>query len=87
MASVPGGADVDSTVRDFYTAHAGVIVAAHVVSLLASATFVLFTLTPRRSGSARGAGLGRVEVAGLAVAVASVLSAVVLRARSPVPIN
>lgn len=76
MASVPGGADADSKIRDFYTAHAGVIVAAQVISLAASATFVLFTLALRRGGSALRTGLGRVEVAGLAVAVASGLTVV-----------
>ena len=70
------GSDADSTVREFYTAHAGVIIAAQVISLLASATFVLFTLTLRQRGSERRAGLGRLEAAGLAVASASVLTVV-----------
>ncbi|MCY4724672.1 hypothetical protein NYO98_00160 [Nocardioides sp. STR2] len=74
MASVPGGSDSDSTVRSFYTAHAGVIVAAQVTSLLASGTFVLFALTLR--GHGRRASRGRVEAAGLAVAAASVLTVV-----------
>lgn len=76
MASVPGGSDTDSTIREFYTANAGVIIAAQVISLLASATFVLFTLTLRRRGSERRTGLGRLEAAGLAVAAASVLTVV-----------
>ncbi|HET6626929.1 MAG TPA: hypothetical protein VFG63_11120 [Nocardioidaceae bacterium] len=76
MASVPGGSDPDSTVREFYTANAGVIIAAQVISLLASATFVLFTLTLRPRGSERRTGLGRLEAAGLAVAAASVLTVV-----------
>jgi hypothetical protein len=76
MASVPGGSDADSTVRDFYTANASVIIAAQVISLGASATFVLFTLTLRQRGPERRTGLGRLEVAGLAVAVASALTVV-----------
>jgi hypothetical protein len=76
MASVPGGADAVSTVRGFYAANAGVIIAAQVISLLASATFVLFTLTLRQRGSERRTGLGRLEAAGLAVAAASVLTVV-----------
>jgi hypothetical protein len=76
MASVPGSSDAVSTVRTFYTAHAGVIIAAQVMSLLASATFVLFTLTLRQRGSERRTGLGRLEAAGLAVAAASVLTVV-----------
>jgi hypothetical protein len=76
MASVPGGSDSDSTVRDFYTAHAPVIIAAQVVSLLASATFVLFTLTLRQRGHGRRTPLGRLEAAGLAVAAASVFTVV-----------
>jgi hypothetical protein len=74
MASVPGGADAASTVREFYTAHAGVVVVAQVVSLLASVALVLFSLTLR--GPARGRDLGRPEAAGLAVAAASVLTVV-----------
>ena len=74
MASVPGGSDADSTVREFYTAHAGVVITAQVISLVASATFVLFTLTLRRGSERRG--LGRLEAAGLAVAAASVLTVV-----------
>ncbi|MET0914915.1 MAG: hypothetical protein ABWY81_01795 [Jiangellaceae bacterium] len=76
MASVPGGSDANSMVRDFYTTNAGVIIAAQVISLGASATFVLFTLTLRQPGSERRTGLGRLEVAGLAVAAASVLTVV-----------
>ena len=76
MASVPGGSDSDSTVRDFYTAHAAVVIAAQVVSVLASATFVLFTLTLRQRGPGFRARLGRLEAAGLAVAAASVLTVV-----------
>jgi hypothetical protein len=76
MASVPGGSDADSTVREFYTAHAGVVITAQVISLVASATFVLFTLTLRPRGSERRTGLGRLEAAGLAVAAASVLTVV-----------
>ena len=76
MASVPGGSDAVSTVREFYTAHAGVIITAQVVSLLASATFVLFTLALGQQGSERRTGLGRLKAAGLAVAAASVLTVV-----------
>lgn len=76
MASVPGGSDADSTVRDFYTANAGVVIAAQMVSLVASATFVLFALTLRQLGSRPRAGLGRLELAGVAVAAASVLTVV-----------
>jgi hypothetical protein len=76
MASVPGGSDADSTIRKFYTANAEVVIAAQVISLVASATFVLFTLTLRPRGSERRMGLGRLEAAGLAVAAASVLTVV-----------
>lgn len=76
MASVPGGSDADSTVRDFYTAHAGVVVAAQVISVVASAAFVLFTLTLRRGAAATRSGPDRLELSGLAVAVASVLTVV-----------
>ena len=76
MASVPGGSDATSAVRTFYTAHTGVIITAQVLSLLASATFVLFTLTLRQRGPGRRTSLGRVEAAGLAVAAASVLTVV-----------
>ena len=75
MASVPGGSDSDSTVRDFYTAHAGVVIAAQVMSLLASGAFALFTLTLRQQGSEHRR-LGPLEAAGLAVAAASVLTVV-----------
>ena len=74
MASVPGGSDAESKVRDFYTAHTGVIIAAQVISLVASATFALFALTLRQRGS--GKGLGGLEVAGSAVAGASVLTVI-----------
>lgn len=76
MASVPGGSEADSAVREFYTANARVIVAAQVMSLLASASFVLFTLTLRQRGPERRTSWGRLEAAGLAVAAASVLTVV-----------
>lgn len=75
MASVPGGSDSASVVRDFYTAHTGVIVVAQVVSLLASAAFVPFVLTLRRGAGARG-DRPDVEAAGVALALASVLTVV-----------
>ena len=76
MASVPGGSDADSEVRAFYTAHAGVVVTAQVISLAASAAFAVFALALRRRDSGLTDRLGRLEVAGLAVAVASVLTVV-----------
>ena len=76
MASVPGGSDADSTVREFYTAHAGVVIAAQVISLLASGAFVLFTLTLRQRGPQPWKSLGLLEAAGLAVASASVLTVI-----------
>lgn len=76
MASVPGGTDAVSEVRAFYTAHAGVVITAQAVSLAASAAFAMFALTLRQRASRLRRGLGRLEVAGLAVAVASVLTVV-----------
>jgi hypothetical protein len=75
MASVPGGSDPLSTVRDFYTAHTGVIVVAQVVGLLAAAAFVPFVLTLRRGTPARTA-RPDVEASGAVVALAAVLTAV-----------
>ena len=75
MASVPDGTDSPTVVRHFYTAHAGVIVVAQVVALAASAVFVPFVLTLRR-GSGAGRPGSEVEVAGLVVAGASVLTVV-----------
>ena len=75
MASVPGGSDAASEVRAFYTAHAGVVITAQVLSLAASAAFAMFALTMQRDAGLRR-GLGRLEVAGLAVAIASVLTVV-----------
>ena len=74
MASVPGGEDPTGTVRDFYTQHAGVVVVAQVVGLLAAATFVPFALTSRRTPARRR--MGALEAAGLGVAAAAVLTAV-----------
>jgi len=74
MASVPGGNDPTGTVRDYYTQHTGVVVAAQVVGLLAAAAFVVFALTARRT--AKGRRTGALEVAGLGVAAAAALAAV-----------
>jgi hypothetical protein len=74
MASVPGGDDPTGTVRDFYTQHSGVVVAAQVLGLLAAATFVPFALTLRRTAVRRP--MGALEIAGLGVAAAAVLTAV-----------
>ena len=76
MTSVPGGSDADSAVRAFYTAHAGVVITAQVIGLAASAAFAMFALTVRKRDSALTERLERLEVAGLAVAVASVLTVV-----------
>jgi len=76
MASVPGGSDAASEVRAFYTAHAGVVITAQVLSLAASAAFAMFALTMRQRDAGLRRGLGRVEAAGLAVAIASVLTVV-----------
>ena len=76
MASVPGGSDADSVVRAFYTAHGGVVITAQVIGLAASAAFAVFALTLRQRDSGLRRDLGRLEVAGLAVAVASVLTVV-----------
>jgi len=74
MASVPGGEDPTDTVRDFYSRHTGVVVAAQVVGLLAAAAFVPFVVTLRGPGGRRTAGV--LEIAGLAVAAAAVVTAV-----------
>lgn len=74
MASVPGGEDPTGTVRDFYTQHSGVVVAAQVVGLLAAATFVPFTLALRRTAAGRTT--GALEICGLGVVAAAVLTAV-----------
>jgi hypothetical protein len=74
MASVPGGDDPTGTVRDYYAQHAGVVVVAQLVGLLAAAAFVPFALTSRRTAGRRTT--GALEVAGLAVAAAAVLAAV-----------
>ncbi|MDX6325702.1 MAG: hypothetical protein QOK15_2056 [Nocardioidaceae bacterium] len=75
MASVPGGADATSTVRDFYTRHTSVIVVAQLIGLVAAAAFVPFTFALRR-GSADRRARPDVEAAGCAVAVAALLTAV-----------
>jgi hypothetical protein len=74
MASVPDGDAPTGTVRNFYTQHAGVVVAAQVIGLLAAATFVPFALTSRRPAARRT--MGALEIAGLGVAAAAVLTAV-----------
>ena len=73
MASVPGGQDPTGTVRDFYVQHAGVVVVAQVVGLLAAAAFVPFALTLRRTAVRRK---GALVAAGLGVAAAAALTAV-----------
>ena len=74
MASTPSGQDPTSTVRDFYALHAGVVITAQVIGLLAAAAFVPFALglRPREGGRTRSA----LEIAGLGVAAAAVLTAV-----------
>jgi hypothetical protein len=76
MASVPGGDDATSTVRDFYTRHTSVIVTAQVIGLLAAAAFVPFALTLRSRAAGQRHGLGGLEAAGLAVPGASLLTTV-----------
>jgi hypothetical protein len=75
MASVPGGGDATSTVRDYYTAHTGVIVVAQLVGLAAALTFLPFTFSLRRGPGERTAP-SDVEAAGSVVAGAAVLTAV-----------
>ena len=74
MASVPGGDDPTPMVRAFYTQHAGVVVAAQVLGLVAAATFVRFALTARRTAARRT--MGALEIAGVGVAAAALLTAV-----------
>src|SRR4051794_19781597 len=74
MASVPSGSDPTAKVRAFYTLHAGVVVTAQVLGLIAAATFVPFTVTAR--GTASRQRMGALEIAGLGVALGAVLTAV-----------
>jgi hypothetical protein len=68
MAAVPAAADPVERVRDFYLRHAGVVVVAQLVALLAAASFALFAwLLAATAGSpAHGR---RVRRSGQAVAV------------------
>lgn len=75
MASVPQATDSPAFVRHFYTAHTSVIVVSQIVSLAASAAFVPFVLTLRDGRGPRPSGAA-LEVAGLVVAGASVLTVV-----------
>src|SRR4051794_32547688 len=47
MASVPGGDDSVENVRDFYTAHTGIIAAAQVIGFVGAAVFILFARSLR----------------------------------------
>ena len=75
MASVPGGDDSVAKVRDFYTAHAGVIVTAQVVGLVAAAVFVLFARSVATSPQIPD-GAPWVRRCGYAVAAAAVVTVV-----------
>ena len=74
MASTPSGQDPTATVRDFYERHAGVVITAQVIGLLAAAAFAWFALAlrPKEGPPAKGA----LEIAGLGVAAAALLTAV-----------
>ena len=75
MASVPGGKDSVERVRDFYTAHVGIVVTAQVVGLLAAAVFVLFARSLARSSHIADRA-SWVQGCGYAVAAAAVLTAI-----------
>lgn len=74
MASTPSGQDPTGTVRDFYARHAGVVITAQVVGLLAAGAFALFALALRPAAGHRSK--GALELAGLGVAAAAVLTAI-----------
>jgi hypothetical protein len=73
MASTPSGQDATGTVRDFYARHAGVVITAQVIGLLAAAAFASFALALRPTAGLRAR--GALEIAGLCVAAAAVLTA------------
>jgi hypothetical protein len=74
MASVPGGDDPTRTIREFYTAHTGVIAVAQVFGVLAAAAFVLFARRMRRAGGEADG--GALERTGVGVGGAAFLTAV-----------
>jgi len=67
MATVPGRDDAVSTVRSFYVHHAGVVVAAQILGLVAAAAFAPFALglagAARRRDPVAASGLGIVAAA------------------------
>ena len=73
MASVPGGEDATSTIRDFYAQHRGVVLVAQAVGFFAAAMFVPFTLTLRRTPDLRA--MGVLELAGLVLAAVACVTA------------
>ena len=72
MATVPGRDDAVSTVRSFYVHHAGVVVTAQVVGLVAAAAFAPFVLGLGSAASRRGP----VVASGLGIVAAAVVTAI-----------
>lgn len=74
MASVPGAESTTTAVRRFYEQHAGIVVLAQVIELLATVPLVIFVLGLARS-TLVGAGR-QLRVAGLSMATAAVLTSI-----------
>ena len=71
MATVPGRDDAVTTVRSFYVQHAGVVLTAQLLGLVAAAACALFVL-----GLGSTEGRGAVVASGLGIVAAAVVTAI-----------